>query len=96
MVLHLVYLVIYLVIFEKENFFIHYLHVLQIIFVFFERKRKEKGSFLMYLAEQQIVHIILILFCIFLDNETISFIIQPSDSASIPTISTVHPKLVTT
>ena len=42
------------------------------------------------------VHIILILFCIFWDDQTISFTIQPSDSASNPTISTVYPKLVTT
>ena len=64
------------------------------IYVFLERKWNEKECFLLYYCIQQhMIDMILVLFCIFLDDETILLLIQSSDSASNPTISIPHPSI---
>ena len=55
-----------------------------------------KGTFFDVFGCTADTHKILILFCIFWDDETILFTIQLSDSASNPTISTAYPNPVTT
>ena len=77
---------IYLVIFEKECSFVHYLHFLQIIFVFVGKGRNQKGCFLLYYwIQQHVIDVTLIVFYVFLDDETILLPSQSSDITSNPT-----------